>query len=187
MRSVVLSLSFIAGIIVLFWLIFALFAPSPAMAEPAKKCQNFERIQPFSERILEILREEGVPEELICLAIAESGGKTDAVSKKGAAGLWQLMPATARRYGLVVSHKRDERMDVEKSTRAAARYLRHLLDDFDGDISWAVAAYNAGGHNIRSYYQRGARIGVLKRDYPEAYLLAVSVGRLINEMQMQRM
>ena len=58
------------------------------------------------------------------------------------------MPTTARNLGLIVNNKVDERLDLEKSTRAAAQYLRHQLDNFK-DFQWAIAAYNYGGTNLR--------------------------------------
>lgn len=174
MRQTILTIT-----MALFFVLGGVFILGQANAEPAAECQNFERLEPVASMIADILQSENVPAEFICLAIAESGGRPDAVSKKGAAGLWQLMPATARRYGLIVNSKQDDRFDIEKSTRAAAKYLRHLLDDFHGDWPWAIAAYNAGGHNLRAYYQRGAKVAVLKADYPEAYRLSVAVMRMI--------
>ena len=169
------------AIITAIFAFFALFGITRANAEPIQNCQNFGQIDMPADEIESILVSENVPAEFIYLAIAESRGRPEAVSKKGAAGLWQLMPATARRYGLIVNPKQDDRFDINKSTRAAAKYLRHLLDDFHGDWSWTIAAYNAGGHNLRAYYQRGAKVAVLKTDYPEAYGLSVTVMRMINE------
>ncbi len=96
-----------------------------------------------------ILRRESVPVGLAAVILVESGGRTTALSLKGARGLWQLMPDTARRYGLRVDGVQDDRLDLFKSTEAAARYLRHLYAQF-GDWKLALAAYNTGEANVSS-------------------------------------
>lgn len=93
------------------------------------------------------LRRAGLPEELFYLVMAESEYKPKALSRSGAAGLWQFMPFTGRSYGLEVSYWIDERYHPEKATKAAIRYLKDLRRWF-GDWHLALAAYNRGENGI---------------------------------------
>lgn len=98
---------------------------------------------PFIRRVAE--ESEIDPALVKAVAIVESGLDPGAISPKGARGLMQLMPATAERYGVSDPH------DPYQSLRAGARHLRDLLDEFDGDVTLALAAYNAGSGAVRRW------------------------------------
>ncbi|MFP5236146.1 MAG: transglycosylase SLT domain-containing protein [Acidobacteriota bacterium] len=113
---------------------------------------SFERAGRYKAMIQRVMAEEGVPQDLIYLAVAESGFQPRAVNRRsGAGGMWQFMPHGD--YGLVRNGYLDERFDPEKSTRSYARYMKYLYDQL-GDWYLAMAAYDWGAGNVQRAVQK---------------------------------
>jgi membrane-bound lytic murein transglycosylase D len=107
-----------------------------------------KRGNPYISQMKEIFKSYGLPEDLVFLAVIESGFNNLGRSRKGATGMWQFMPRTARHMGLAMNDYVDERRDPILACHSAARYLKWLYNLF-GDWHLALAAYNRGENGIR--------------------------------------
>jgi membrane-bound lytic murein transglycosylase D len=137
----------------------------------------------FMGRFREILREAGLPPSLALLPVVESSFRVNARGPGGSVGLWQLQAPTARRFGLIVSRKRDERLDPERATQAAVAYLALLHDRYE-DWPLALAAYNAGEGRVDRALKRypgsdywslieAHRLSSITRDYVPRFFATV--------------
>ncbi len=129
------------------------------------------------------LKEEGLPDDLKYLAVAESALIMDIRSSRGAMGPWQFMPATARQIGLRYDNMIDERRDFERSTTAAFQYLRRLHDIF-GNWALAMAAYNCGKSRLRDQMKRQKADSFYRLSLPletERYIYRIAAIKLILE------
>lgn len=117
------------------------------------------RATPYLYYIMEEIEARGFPADLALLPIVESGYEPTVISRHGAAGLWQFMGGTGRRFGLSRSGWIDERLDITASTTAALDYLGTLSRRFDGDWLLAIAAYNSGWGNVERAIARNRRAG----------------------------
>lgn len=130
-----------------------------------------------------ILKEEGIPADFKYLAVAESGLNPKAVSPAGAVGIWQLISSAAKENGLEVNSEVDERYHIEKSTRAASRYLRNAFARYQ-DWALVAASYNAGRAGIDRHMARqkvASYYDLLLAEETERYVYRIMALKLILE------
>jgi membrane-bound lytic murein transglycosylase D len=127
-------------------------------ARPDYMTRSFERARPFLYMIVDEIEKRGMPTELALLPLVESAYNPAAVSPAQAAGMWQFIPATGKRYNLKQDWWRDDRRDVVSSTAAALDYLQTLYQQF-GDWQLALAAYNWGEGAVQRAVDRARAKG----------------------------
>lgn len=117
------------------------------------------RASPHLPYIISEIQRRGMPMEIALLPFVESAYKTNVYSHAHAAGLWQFIPATGRRYGLRQTRHYDARMDPKLATNAALNYLQDLNQEFNGDWLLSLAAYNCGENRVHREIARNKRLG----------------------------
>lgn len=118
-----------------------------------------ERARPYLHHIIETVEAAGIPTEIALLPIVESAFQPFAYSHGRAAGIWQFIPSTGKRYGLKQNWWYDGRRDVYASTKAAIKLLKNLNRNFNGDWMHALAAYNTGDGRVHRAIRRNKRRG----------------------------
>ena len=121
--------------------------------------RTFKRAEPYFFHIVEEIEARGMPMELALLPVVESAYQPFAYSHGRAAGLWQFVPGTARRFGLKIDWWYDGRRDVKAATTAALDYLETLHKRFDGDWLLALAAYNSGEGTVSKAIRKNKKRG----------------------------
>jgi len=144
-----------------------------------------ERSQLYIPEMVKILREHNIPDDLVYLPLIESGFNPKAMSPAYAVGQWQFIKSTGKRYGLEINGWIDERMDWEKSTKAAANYMEDLYGMFH---NWelVLAAYNCGEdrvsklldkHNSNNYWDISHALPRETRNYVPVYMAALIIAK----------
>lgn len=151
--------------------------------DPAQVFMWLKRAGRYFPHIERRLAEEGMPDDLKYLAVAESALLTHIRSRKGALGTWQFMPYTARRHGLRKDRGMDERRNFERATDAAIKYLKTLRGMFN---SWALAmaAYNCGEARLKKEIKRQKVDNYYTLNLPletERYIFRIATAKLIME------
>ncbi|MBL1378837.1 lytic transglycosylase domain-containing protein [Zobellella iuensis] len=134
---------------------------------PAHLQRSRERAETWLPHLLPLLRQQALPSSLAWLPAVESAYLPGAVSPVGAAGLWQLMPATAQRFGVLIDEEFDGRFAPLAASRAAIDYLAWLHRHFEGDWLLALAAYNAGEGRVRRAMERSGSRDFWQLPLPE--------------------
>lgn len=128
-------------------------------ATPKTIQASLARSQPYMHMIVSEIKRRNMPMEVVLVAFVESGFQATAVSRSGASGIWQFMPATGQSFGLPRNRSFDARLDPFASTGAALNYLQKLNRQFKGDWLLAFAAYNAGEGNVMKAISRARQAG----------------------------
>ena len=151
--------------------------------------EGLSRGRQYLPMIRDVLRAEGLPLDLAYVPLVESAFKPRALSRAKARGIWQFMEGTGLENGLTHDWYIDERVEAEKATRAAAKYLKTLNTMFKGDWPLTLAAYNAGPSRVRRAMKRSGRTDYWTltassrslpretRDYVPRVMAAILIGR----------